>query len=130
MRRPQTAGPPARQPVPWPQGRLAAADQLGHPAPRPRSPSVTRPLLGAMRSHACGTLRAADAGIEVHLAGWVVRRCDPGGVIFLDLRDSFGVVQLVVHFVEAVAAAAAVYEVCAEDCIRVIGTVGIRPANN
>src|SRR6266508_6017303 len=130
MRRPQTAGPPARQPVPWPQGRLAAADQLGHPAPRPRSPSVTRPLLGAMRSHACGTLRAADAGTEVHLAGWVARRRDHGGVIFLDLRDSSGVVQLVVHPVEAAAAAAAAHEVRAEDCIRVTGVVGVRPAGN
>jgi aspartyl-tRNA synthetase len=91
---------------------------------------VTRPLLGAMRSHACGTLRAADAGTEVHLAGWVARRRDHGGVIFLDLRDSSGVVQLVVHPVEAAAAAAAAHEVRAEDCIRVTGTVGIRPAGN
>ncbi len=91
---------------------------------------MTRPLLGAMRSHACGTLRAADAGTEVHLAGWVARRRDHGGVIFLDLRDSSGVVQLVVHPVEAAAAAAAAHEVRAEDCIRVTGTVGIRPAGN
>jgi len=83
-----------------------------------------------MRSHACGTLRAADAGTEVHLAGWVARRRDHGGVIFLDLRDSSGVVQLVVHPVEAAAAAAAAHEVRAEDCIRVTGTVGIRPAGN
>ena len=91
---------------------------------------MTRPLLGAMRSHACGTLRAADAGTEVHLAGWVARRRDHGGVIFLALRDSSGVVQLVVHPVEAAAAAAAAHEVRAEDCIRVTGTVGIRPAGN
>ena len=91
---------------------------------------MTRPLLGAMRSHACGTLRAADAGTEVHLAGWVARRRDHGGVIFLDLRDSSGVVQLVVHPVEAAAAAAAAHEVRAEDCIRVTGTVGIRPSGN
>jgi aspartyl-tRNA synthetase len=91
---------------------------------------VNRPLLGAMRSHACGTLRAADAGAEVHLAGWVARRRDHGGVIFLDLRDSSGVVQLVVHPVEAATAAAAAHEVRSEDCIRVTGTVGIRPAGN
>jgi aspartyl-tRNA synthetase len=91
---------------------------------------VTRPLLGAMRSHACGTLRAADAGTEVRLAGWVARRRDHGGVIFLDLRDAAGVVQLVVHPVEAAAAAAAAHEVRAEDCIRVTGTVGVRPSGN
>jgi aspartyl-tRNA synthetase len=91
---------------------------------------VTRPLLGAMRSHACGTLRAADAGAEVRLAGWVARRRDHGGVVFLDLRDASGVVQLVAHPVEAAAAAAAAQEVRPEDCILVTGTVGVRPAGN
>jgi aspartyl-tRNA synthetase len=91
---------------------------------------VTRPLLGAMRTHACGSLRAADAGTEVRLAGWIARRRDHGGVVFLDLRDSSGVVQLVVHPVEAPAAAAAAHDVRVEDCVRVTGTVGIRPAGN
>ena len=91
---------------------------------------MTRPLLGAMRSHACGTLRAAHAGTEVRLAGWIARRRDHGGVVFLDLRDSSGVVQLVVHPVQAPAAAAAAHEVRVEDCVRVTGAVGIRPAGN
>ena len=90
---------------------------------------MTSPLLGAMRSHACGSLRAADAGTEVRLAGWVARRRDHGGVVFLDLRDASGVVQVVVHPGQAPAAAAA-HAIRAEDCIRVGGTVAARPAGN
>ncbi len=86
---------------------------------------MTRPLLGAMRSHACGSLRAGDAGTEVRLAGWVARRRDHGGVAFLDLRDASGVVQVVVHPDQAPAAA-----IRAEDCVRVAGTVRARPAGN
>ncbi len=91
---------------------------------------MTRPLLGAMRSHACGTLRAADAGTEVRLAGWAARRRDHGGVVFIDLRDASGVVQVVVHPDHAPRAAAAAHAVRLEDCIRVTGTVGPRPAGN
>lgn len=47
------------------------------------------------RSEACGTLRVADAGREVRVAGWVGRRRDHGGLIFIDLRDRSGVVQIV-----------------------------------
>ena len=87
---------------------------------------MTRPLLGAMRTHACGSLRAGDAGTEVRLAGWVARRRDHGGVAFLDLRDASGVVQVVVRPDEAPAAAA----IRTEDCVRVAGTVRARPAGN
>jgi aspartyl-tRNA synthetase len=91
---------------------------------------VTRPLLGAMRSHACGTLRAADAGTEVRLAGWAARRRDHGGVVFIDLRDASGIVQVVVHPDHAPQAAAAAHAVRVEDCIRVTGTVQTRPPGN
>jgi aspartyl-tRNA synthetase len=83
-------------------------------------------LLGAMRSHACGGLRPADAGTDVRLAGWVARRRDHGGVAFLDLRDASGVVQVVVRPDETPAAAT----IRTEDCVRVAGTVRARPAGN
>ena len=48
-----------------------------------------------MRSHYCGQLRDSDIGEEVSLCGWVHRRRDHGGVIFLDVRDHEGIVQVV-----------------------------------
>jgi aspartyl-tRNA synthetase len=48
-----------------------------------------------MRSHYCGELRATDSGKEVEIYGWVHRRRDHGGVIFLDIRDRTGILQVV-----------------------------------
>src|SRR3974390_2781870 len=49
------------------------------------------------RTHTCGELRASDAGERALLMGWVHRRRDLGGVIFIHLRDRDGVTQLVFH---------------------------------
>jgi aspartyl-tRNA synthetase len=52
-------------------------------------------LEGLSRSHSCNALRAADDGVEVVLMGWVQRRRDHGGLIFVDLRDREGLTQVV-----------------------------------
>lgn len=49
------------------------------------------------RTHSCGELREADIGKQVRVAGWVENIRDHGGVKFLDLRDHYGVVQIVVY---------------------------------
>ena len=48
----------------------------------------------AYRSHMCGSLRPADAGSQVRLGGWVHRRRNLGGMVFVDLRDWTGIVQV------------------------------------
>jgi aspartyl-tRNA synthetase len=78
-----------------------------------------------IRTHDAGTLRAAHAGQSVTLAGWVARRRDHGGVIFVDLRDASGVVQVV--FRETMDAAHALRN---EFCVKVTGEVAQRPAGN
>jgi aspartyl-tRNA synthetase len=80
-----------------------------------------------LRSHAAGSLRATDAGHKVTLAGWVARRRDHGGVIFIDLRDASGVSQVVFREGDVLEAA---HRLRAEFCIAVEGVVEIRPEGN
>ncbi len=80
------------------------------------------------KTHTCGELRATHEGTEVTLAGWVHRRRDHGGVIFLDLRDRWGIVQITAHpDVESGAHAAAI-DVRNEFVLQVRGVVRRRPA--
>jgi len=85
-------------------------------------------LSTAYRTHTCGELRAADAGSEATLAGWVHRRRDQGGLIFLDLRDRHGLTQVVVDQATAPDAHAAASELRNEFVVQARGTIGKRPA--
>ena len=80
-----------------------------------------------LRSHAAGSLRATDAGRKVALAGWVSRRRDHGGVIFIDLRDRSGTAQVVFREADVLAQA---HRLRAEFCVAVEGVVEIRPEGN
>ena len=80
-----------------------------------------------LRTHAAGSLRATDAGQKVTLAGWVARRRDHGGVIFIDLRDASGVSQVVFRAPDVLAQA---HRLRAEFCVAVVGVVEIRPEGN
>jgi aspartyl-tRNA synthetase len=51
----------------------------------------------AYRTHTCGALRASDTGSTVRLSGWIHRKRDHGGLMFIDLRDHYGLTQLVLH---------------------------------
>ena len=80
-----------------------------------------------LRSHAAGSLRATDAGQQVTLAGWVARRRDHGGVIFIDLRDATGVSQVVFRAADVLDQA---HRLRAEFCVAVEGVVEVRPEGN
>ncbi len=80
-----------------------------------------------LRTRTAGSLRPADAGQTVTLAGWVARRRDHGGVIFIDLRDASGVAQVVFREGEVLAQA---HRLRSEFCIAVTGVVEIRPEGN
>ena len=84
-----------------------------------------------LRTHAAGSLRSTDAGQKVTLAGWVARRRDHGGVIFIDLRDASGVAQVVFREgLEEGQVLAQAHRLRAEFCIAVDGVVEIRPKGN
>ncbi|BBY77695.1 aspartate--tRNA(Asp/Asn) ligase [Mycolicibacterium parafortuitum] len=80
-----------------------------------------------LRTRTAGSLRPADAGQTVTLAGWVARRRDHGGVIFIDLRDASGVSQVVFREGQVLEQA---HRLRSEFCVAVTGVVEIRPEGN
>jgi len=80
-----------------------------------------------LRTHLAGSLRAEHAEQTVTLTGWVARRRDHGGVIFIDLRDASGVSQVVFRSAGVLEQA---HRLRAEYCVRITGKVDIRPEGN
>ncbi|MFG2284619.1 aspartate--tRNA ligase [Streptomyces sp. NPDC048595] len=80
------------------------------------------------RSHNCGELRAADVDTDVRLSGWLHNRRDLGGILFIDLRDHYGLVQLVAR--PGTQAAEALDKLTKETVVRVDGKVVSRGAEN
>jgi len=79
------------------------------------------------RTHTCGELRPSDIGQAVTLAGWVHRRRDHGGVVFFDLRDRYGLVQVTVNPDLDPQILETVSDVRFEWVLKVAGTVRRRP---
>jgi aspartyl-tRNA synthetase len=80
-----------------------------------------------LKTHNCGELRASNAGQNVTLAGWVNRRRDQGGLIFIDLRDRWGITQVVIDQESAPEAHAIASDARTEYVLQVSGLVRIRP---
>ena len=80
------------------------------------------------KTHTCGEIRATHANEQVTLAGWVHRRRDHGGVIFLDLRDRYGIVQVTVNPNLSKETLEAVSNVRMEWVLQITGIVQKRPA--
>ncbi|MEE1751357.1 aspartate--tRNA ligase [Streptomyces sp. SP18CS02] len=80
------------------------------------------------RSHTCGELRASDVGTDVRLSGWLHNRRDLGGILFIDLRDHYGITQLVAR--PGTAAAEVLDKLTKETVVRVDGKVVSRGAEN
>ncbi|MGN9787592.1 aspartate--tRNA ligase [Nonomuraea sp. ZG12] len=77
-----------------------------------------------IRTHTAGSLRKEHAGQQVTLAGWVARRRDHGGVVFIDLRDASGSAQVVFREEDHA------HDLRAEYCVKVVGQVRVRPEGN
>ena len=88
------------------------------------------PRPNSYRDSWCGQLTAERAGTPARVSGWVHRRRDHGGLIFIDLRDRSGIVQLVLHPDSAPAAHAAAHALRSEDVVSAAGTVARRDAAN
>ena len=118
--------PLARAPAEWP---------LPQPLPRPLPRTLRRGKIAhssldqSMRSHGCGDLRPDASGEAVQLCGWVDRRRDHGGVIFIDLRDRSGTVQITVDPDLGADTFAVAEHLRCETVLQVQGTVRGRPGD-
>jgi len=81
------------------------------------------------RTHYCGSIRAKHAGEDVVLMGWVHRRRDLGGLIFIDLRDREGIVQIVLDPEKKPEAHALAHDIRSEFVLAIKGRVNLRPAD-
>ena len=96
---------------------------MSEPHPSSTSPEVAYSLGTPYRDVTCGGLRSKDDDRTVRMAGWVHRRRDLGHLIFIDLRDRFGITQVVVDADQAPAAHAVASRVRGEFVIEVTGLV-------
>ncbi|MFB8207716.1 MULTISPECIES: aspartate--tRNA ligase [unclassified Streptomyces] len=80
------------------------------------------------RSHTCGELRASDVGTDVRLSGWLHNRRDLGGILFIDLRDHYGLVQLVAR--PGTPGNEALAKLTKETVVRIDGKVSARGTEN
>src|ERR1700761_8587074 len=90
-------------------------------------PNGTTSAMHAYRTHTCGDLRLADAGANVRLSGWIHRKRDHGGLMFVDLRDHYGLTQLVIS--PEIPGFSTIERLRAESVIRVDGEVVARSAD-
>jgi aspartyl-tRNA synthetase len=82
------------------------------------------PTMHAYRTHTCGALRATDAGSTARLSGWVHSKRDHGGLLFVDLRDHYGMTQIV--FAAGSAPFETIDKLRPESVITVTGSVVVR----
>lgn len=80
------------------------------------------------RSHTCGELRSSDVGTDVRLSGWLHNRRDLGGILFIDLRDHYGITQLVAR--PGTPSYEALDKLSKESTVRIDGKVVSRGAEN
>jgi aspartyl-tRNA synthetase len=110
--------------VPAPMDDPAAVRRFPYDTPAMTEPAPS--LATPYRTHTAGQLRASDAGATARLAGWVDRRRDLGHLIFLDLRDRYGITQVVIDKTESPAAHGIASRVRIEFVVDVEGVVAPR----